>query len=299
MTGELPEKKTESKPAESATADTPKEATPETPAESGPAKPQEQQKKGKDAEHRIKELLSEQKRLRAELEAMKTRPAQQAETPKPQQPQYTRPKPTVDAKNQDGTQKYGTYEDYIEDLADWKAEQRIAEQMRQFQAQSQQRQLAEGVEQARSRYENFDQIGLPVANAIVSDPQIPVGLKTRINNSKVLPDLLYTIGGDPQFMQRFVLMAKTDPEGARDVVALMERDIQEQLSKPVAKPQVETPAKRGPESAPAPPLETGNRGAAVDDTERLLEAAARGDRTATRKLLEAEQRKMTARRRGA
>src|SRR6185437_13963910 len=70
VTGELPKPKQ----AESAPADAPKEATPETAAESGPATKQQEPRKGKDAEHRIKELLAEQKRLRAEVEAMRTRP---------------------------------------------------------------------------------------------------------------------------------------------------------------------------------------------------------------------------------
>lgn len=300
MTGELP-KKPETQ-AESSPADAPKEENPAVAAESGPApKQQEQPRKGKDAEHRIKELLADQKRMRAELEALKSRPAQ-VEQPRQQQqaPQYTRSKPSVDAKNPDGTPKYGTYEDYVEDLADWKAEQRIAQQMQQLAAQAQQRQVAEGVEQARTRYQDFDSVGLPVANAIVSDPQIPNNLKVRINNSKVLPDLLYTIGGDPQFQARFMLAAKTDPEAARDAIALMERDIQDRLSKP-ARTESETPApaKRGPENAPPPPIEIGNRGGQVDETERLLKAAANGDRNATRQLLEAENRRLLARRRGA
>jgi len=296
MTGELPKQPK----AESAPADAPKEATPETAAESGPAtKQQEQPKKGKDAEHRIKELLAEQKRLRAEVEAMRTRPQTQAEPPRQQTPQAAA-EPTIDDKNADGSPKYKSYEEYVRAQARWEAKQEFAEQMRQIQAQTQQRQLAEGIEQARTRYQDFDQVGIPVANAIVSDPQIPNGLKVRINNSKVLPDLLYTIGGDPAFQARFMLTAKTDPEAARDVIALMERDIQERLSKPAKTEETPVaPARRGPENAPPPPIEIGNRGGPVNDTERLLKAAANGDRNATRQLLEAENRKMLARRRGA
>ena len=295
MTGELPQPK-----AESAPADAPKEATPETAAESGPATKQQEPRKGKDAEHRIKELLAEQKRLRAEVEAMRTRPQTQAE-PKPQPQQSARTKPTLDAKNQDGTAKYANYEDYVEDLADWKAEQRIAQQMRDLATQAQNRELQSKVETARTRYENFDQVGFPALNSIVSDQQISPVVKGMVNDSEVLPDLLFTLGSNQADFARFLALAKTNPGKAIRYLAAIESGIVEALQKP-AKTEPETPAtpaRRGPENAPPPPIEIGNRGGPVDDTDRLLKAAANGDRNATRQLLEAENRKMLARRRGA
>ena len=117
----------------------------------------------------------------------------------------------------------------------------------------------------------------------------------------MLPDLLFTLGSNQADFARFLALAKTNPGKAIRYLAAIESGIVEALQKP-AKTETETPAtpaRRGPENAPPPPIEIGNRGGPVDDTERLLKAAANGDRNATRQLLEAENRKMLARRRGA
>ena len=91
-TGEMPKPAEPEQPKteDSAPSDAPKEANseaemPEPAAETETARKPQEHKKGGRAEQRINELVSETKRLKQELEALKSRPA--AEQPKPQQPQ--------------------------------------------------------------------------------------------------------------------------------------------------------------------------------------------------------------------
>ena len=290
MTGKLPEPEAPKPPetqADSSPDDQPKVASSEDEAEPEPAEAQEP-KKSKTAK-RWKKLTDELADLRRQL-ANTQRPAPV------QQEQRLVSEPTPMDTNSDGTPKYASYEDYVKDAIQWGVQQGIREQMRQIQENQSRAQLAESVKQARERYEDFDTVGLPVADRLLGDTQISPALKARINNSKVLPDLLYTIGGNAEFQERFLTTMRTDPEAARDAIAVMERDIQERVAKPQ---KMEVPVRRGPEKAPEPPLDTGNRGVVADSNTRLLEAVARGDRNATRQWMEAENRKALMRRRGA
>lgn len=293
LTGKLPEGKEETQ-AESSTDDQPKEASSENEAEPEPAETQEP-RKSKTA-RRWKKLTDEVADLRRQL-AESRQPAQQQ--PIQRQPVRMTAEPQPTDTKEDGSPKYSSYEDYMRDAIKWGVEQGIQAQMQQM-AESQQRtQLKESVAQARERYQDFDSVGLPVANQLLSDPEIHPALKARINNSRVLPDLLYTIGGDAAFKQRFLQTMKTDPEAARDAIALMEHDIYERLNRTPEEQQNEVPVKPLPQRAPEPPLETGNRGREADSATRLLEAVGRGDRNATRQWMDAENRRALARRRGA
>ena len=127
-TGKLPEPKkadapaaSEEKPkADSAPA---KESSEPEKAEAAPdpesgKHTQEPRKAKAGAEERIKELLAENKRLKAEREAKTEVKAESSPAPQPVQPQFTRPKPTADDKNPDGSPKYKTLEELFEDVAD-------------------------------------------------------------------------------------------------------------------------------------------------------------------------------------
>ena len=84
LNGDVPEK-VQPKTEESAPSDTVKEPNSDA-GESDPPRQQERNGKGKGAEHRIKELLSRQKSLEAEIQALKA-PKNESQ-PKPvQQPQ--------------------------------------------------------------------------------------------------------------------------------------------------------------------------------------------------------------------
>lgn len=120
------------------------EGTPVAPADGKPASeaPAQTSEKPSRGRQRFADLTREREEARQEAAAAKAerdaisrerdelraRFAQPAAPPTPQErpaPQYTRAKPSVD----DVGTKYQTYEDFTEDLADWKTEQRLATEL--------------------------------------------------------------------------------------------------------------------------------------------------------------------------
>lgn len=131
-------------------------------------------------------------------------------------------------------------------------------------------QLAE----AKTRYENFDEIKGHFTEHVVNDQQVPFALKELLNDSEVLPDLIYTIAGKPEELASFVAMAKTSPTKAARYIVLTESLIREELESkaaPKETPKADPPAKQQT-SAPKPPTEVGGRAASPGDE---LESAAR------------------------
>lgn len=240
-----------------------------------PKKSQEQSRRKPGAEHRIGELTSENKRLKAELETLKT-PKAASEQPKPQvqhvQQQTPRQKPTAEDKAEDGNLKYQTYEDFVEDLADWKAEQRLAAAERDRTTRAQVAELQAKVDEAKVRYgAKFDEVLSPTVNAILSDPSVSPSVKAMLNDSEVLPDLLYTLGSDAKELAKFLDLAKTSPGKALRYIALTESLVREELESKVAPKEIKPPTK--PQTnAPKPPSEVGGRAATPADQ---LEAAAK------------------------
>lgn len=233
-----------------------------------PKKPQERRRP--DAEARIKQLTDRIK----ELEASST---PKVETPKPievkqTEAQSTRPKPTAEDKDDKGNPKYTTYEDFVEDLADWKGEQRDAKNQRESQQQAQQREFTSKVNEAKARYgDKFDEFVAPAVNAILGDQSISGVVKTMLNESEVLPDLMYTIGGDATELAKFVKMATNEPGKALRYIALTESLIREELDG-ATKPSTEAAPVKTLTQAPRPPAEVGGRAASPGDA---LEAAAK------------------------
>lgn len=280
--GELPErfKKAETQ-AEAASA-TSEGEQPESAGES--EAPEDQQEKPKPhltAEQRIAQLRSTVERLWqqdepdtikiAQLEttidkieqrsgkSRKTAPApvaqpqQQAQTQ--QQPQYTHPKPTIEDKNPDGTAKFATYEDYVEALGRWSAKEERATWEREDAIKQQQREIGEKIADARQRYEDFDEVAVPAINEIVSAQSVSPAAKAMLNDSDVLPDLAYVIGGDAQTLEDFL---KMPPGKQLRYIAVTEALIKGELkddesgseasAKPPAKQQTAAPKPPSPVS---------------------------------------------------
>lgn len=311
VSGTLPEKpKTE--PAASSPADT--EKAPKADATASPATKQESTEYKPKTEKRFQELLSERDRLKAENEALKApKPATEPAKPVQQLQQTAQREPTVEDKNQDGTFKYKTYEEFVKAQARWEVRQELAEQRQRETEQTKTQELLVKVNDARTRYgkEKVDEIIFPTSNAIRDDAAIPLAVKAMIGDSEVFPDLIFTLGSDKAEFASFLQLAKTEPGKALRRIANMERLINEELSKGTAAAgrdangkftaaQPSTPAKRGPESAPAPPLEIGHRGTGtMDPAADALSRATKGDPKAFREWKAAEDRKALARRRGA
>jgi hypothetical protein len=271
-TGELPKVEDKPKTEEAASSsDAPPEKEEAKPAgESEPPKKQEHTKGKLTAEERIAQLESTIEKIRKGAGLEKTQEKAESSPAKPEPVRElppTRPKPMQDGNGPDG-KPYATYEDYIEDLADWKAEQREAKNQREQREQAQAREFNAKVDEARGRYENFDEVKEKFVNAI-SEPGTDPVVHAMLNESEYLPDLVYTIGGNEDNLENFKTMAKKSPGKALRYIALTESLIAEELEGK-AKP-AEEPAKPKTQ-APRPPSEAGGRAAAPPDG---LEAAAK------------------------
>lgn len=263
------------------------EAKSEPDTESEPAaeadEPQEQESKPKTKpKQNAQERIAQLKRTIEKIEAgagIKPELKQEAkselrrEPVAPQPVQFTRPRPTTEDRKPDGKPAYETYEEFVEDLADWKAEQRIAAERRTQAEQQQIREVQEKAREARERYERFDEIIQPTVDRIIEDKGVYGVVKQMINESEVLPDLMFTLGSDEAELAKFISLAKNDPGKALRYIALTESLIADRLSeKP--KEQAEAPVKPRT-AAPRPPSEVGGR--AVTPGDNLQAAAAAGD----------------------
>lgn len=272
-TGELP--KTQAKPEveESAPSSEPKPENGEAkPAgDSEPPKAQEKSKaakpKDQTAEERISQLEATIEKIRKD--AGLNKPKADSAPAKPeaveQQPEFTRPKPKPEGNGPDG-KPYETYEDYIDDLTDWKGEQREAKNQREAAQQAQAKEFNSKVNEARSRYENFDDVVEPTALAIRTDAEIPPVIKTLLAESDYLPDFLFTLGSDSAELAKFIKMAHETPGKALRYIALTESLIAEELEGKKTPESEEVPAKVQTK-APRPPSEAGGRAASPPDAE--------------------------------
>jgi hypothetical protein len=110
-----------------------------------------------------------------------------------------RPKPTPKDMLADGTSmKYSTYEEYIEDLADWKAEQRLAQNRQAEVAQAEQERTQaifdtyhSAVRAAKVKYEDFEEV-------VGQRLQIPQAAQLAIIEAgQHGPDIAYYLGQHP------------------------------------------------------------------------------------------------------
>lgn len=152
-------------------------------------------------------LATEQKALElanrlAILEAAEA--ARQTKQPEPEPAQTGRPKPAV---SEIGS-KYPDYESYVEDLADWKAEQREAKLREEFDARFEQRIEAERasrtqqsqsdtvLSRGRAAYADFDAVlqACPVA--------FPEGMLKAILSLPQAEHVEYALAKDPELAER-------------------------------------------------------------------------------------------------
>lgn len=209
--------------AESATADAPEQTAESQPDAQEPPKVSE-------AEKRIKQLLSEKKELERKL-AQTVKPDVSASSPAPQQVPLTRPKPTLNDKNDDGSLRYGDYAEFIADVGAWSAEQTLyAVRQREVQ-QQQHRQIEENIEEAKRRYgQEYDDVIEPTAGAIMGNQAIPAAVKQMMANSDVLPELVYTIGTDQKTMKELERLSRVNPAQAIRYIATLEVGIRQKLA---------------------------------------------------------------------
>jgi hypothetical protein len=276
-TGEVPERFKPAEPAESAPADAPQETeaaeveTPEIAPESDPETAQEHpQKPVSPAQKRILQLLAEKKELQRKLEAVAKPDAQSGSSPA-QTPQAAAPqnyaeyrkqfKPAAWIEEYAKANPESSYEDATAAMADHLADAREHYRTIEQRVQAETKALDATVEEARTRYEDFDAVKETFLGSVLSDkgsPMIPLPVLEAVNDSDVLADVIYTIGSDEKALADFVRMAKSSPIKAIKHVAVLEGLIKEELAKTKGE---KTQAVKAPErqrtSAPKPPSPVG------------------------------------------
>lgn len=209
--------------AESAPADAPEETAETDAPESEPEEDQEQPPKASEAQKRIKQLLAKVKELESRQAPKQDAPAESS----PAQPQHAFPKPKSDDKNADGTPKYAEYEDFTEALGRWAAKEERATWEREQAEQQALNALQTTLEEARSRYEDADEVIFPAAQAI-REAKIPLAVKEVFAGSEHFIDLCYVVGSDPDELNKFISLAQKNPRAAIGKVFEYERGIREE-----------------------------------------------------------------------
>ena len=112
------------------------------------------------------------------------------------------------------------------------------------------------------------------ARTLVSDQQIPLAVKSIIDQSDVWPDIVYTLSKAEE-LAAFVKLAKENPGAAIRKAVLIEHLITQELSKGSKSPQADDRPRdesgkfKSPEKeesdAPRPPREVSGRGTAPSD----------------------------------
>lgn len=222
-TGKEPEEEEKTTPADDEKkADKEKSGDGETP----PEPPEDEGKKKKDpVQERINKITrkryeAERERdyYKAELERLKA----EAQKPKEAPAETTSEKP----KEED----FENYSDFVEALADWKAEQKAAqierklkEEREQAQKQSAQQEFVAKLEQGREKYSDFDEV--------VFDPDVPITqpMVEALHDCEHAADIAYYLGKHPDVAGH---IASLSPLAAAREIGIIEAE----LSKPKAPP---------------------------------------------------------------
>ncbi|HZT29714.1 MAG TPA: hypothetical protein VFA33_07525 [Bryobacteraceae bacterium] len=269
--GKAPESGETEKPAPEAAPSDDSAATDKTAPESDPEKSEQvRDENGRfvspNVQKRIDKAIAKQReaeRKAAELEAelaklRGTDPAAQAETTEPAAPESaaTPAKPKVE--------DFETYEEFTEALAEWKAEQKITAKLAEIEQnkQTQARQEAWGrqLDDARTRYQDYDQV---VGN---DDIQITEYMQAVILESEVGADVCYYLGQHPEEAER---IAALPPLGQARAIGHLETKFTREAAKPAARSAAPQPQPRAGSRAPAPIRPVSASASAEKDPEKM------------------------------
>jgi hypothetical protein len=298
-TGNLPS--AESAPAKEKSAEAKAEEKSAPAPEAG--KPQQEKKPRSNAESRLEEILSDLRTAGlspSELKSFKREVRQEQAKAAPEPPAKP-PAPAVKK-----LEDYDSIEAYLEDLADHKANQRLEAYRAEEQQKAQRKATDEKLADADKRYgEGAATRIVSTAKSIFNDNAIPAAVRAMADDSPVLVDLMYVMGSDPNELDEFVSLAKSNPGAAIRKLVLVEKLVQEELAKggtPKASGNGDAPQRdesgkflpaKKTTSAPPPPRETSGRSSPPpDESETALRD---GDFARFR---EVENRRDIARRKG-
>lgn len=271
-----------------------------TAAESETAHNQEPKKGKRDAQSRILQLLADKKAADARADAAERKLADRDRNGSSEKKEVvtepekktdskaakeTRPKPKQTDTNPDGTDKFASFADFAEDLADWKTEQKLeafkAEQSaektesaktaeKNKQQEESQKAWAKRVEDAEKKYPDFKTVAL--------NNDLPVAAGSPVFNfvgeSPSGMDVLYYLGENPDELIRINALPAYEQLGelfeiARDLKAAAKKEKEAETPSGEEKPTV--PLIKNTRTA-KPPTEASGRSSAPDDP---VEAALR------------------------
>ena len=297
FSGELPDKKEPS----SEDSAPPRKTTSVTP---DPEPGARNKRQGADARKQelnqeIRDLIAQRDRLKQETAAPAEKKDVQRESSASQQEGPKRP---VKPKQEefDTWDKYESAKDkYDEDLADWKAGQKIEEFVQRTKQEQATKDMQVKLDEAKSRYgDEAEPKVLATAQSVFDNKQVAPAIKAAMTRSPVLVDALYVMGSDQAELDQYIDLAIKDPlEALRKfftVEALVKAELQKN-SKSNGTPErgedgkflsAEKPPAR-PKQAPPPPTELGgtssppgdeaDRAAANGDVRRFMEERNRKD----------------------
>jgi hypothetical protein len=191
----------------------------------------------KAAETEAQQAKREAAELRARLEAMSAQAAPVKEEPRPDR------------------SKFASDEDYIEAVAEWKADQRLAkreQEQAEARAKAERDQLVKGwqdaQQRARAEIEDYDDV------IKVSDVQLPGHLHQAILESDVGPHLAYYFAKHPDEAKRYASMSPT--KSLRELGRLEDR-LTEDDDQPAAKPSPKAEVEKSKAPPPITPVKDG------------------------------------------
>ncbi len=286
--GDLPSDKPAETPAEKPPEK--KETPAEEPEQSRFEKPASKEKKP--TQMGYGELRARVADLEAQLASRTAREPEAPPAPKVEAkpPEKVRVKPTPSDKDDKGQAKYATYEDYLEDLADYKAEQKIValekkmgEDDAKRTVEAQQKQVTmrwqEQVDAARAKHADFMEVAL--------DSKLPIppgsAVEQWVLDSDIGTEILYHLAKHPDELKAIHAMP---PVKAARALTILEAELSDSPAPP-PEPAPASAAKRVT-SAPPPAHEVGNRQRAPD-YDPAAEALAEGDFDAYRRAQNAKE----------
>lgn len=192
--------------------------------------------------------------LAAQLEAARRNSSGDARQGEPGPAANTSAKPTVD--------QFSSYEDFVEALADWKAEQKFAqrehaEQSRRQETQAREMQTAFNtrLEAARGTIAGFDEALQNAREAPLSDTMMLAVIESQRG-----PEILHFLATHPEECIQLAEESKSDP---RDAAKWMRRLLESKLS---AQAAPSGPAPAATRSVVPPPIKPVGSGPVVADT---------------------------------
>ncbi len=253
--GEVPERFKPAEEAEPAPAEPAEGEEPENETESASENDQEPPEGiGNKSRRRFEKLLAENKALKAAQQAKPDVTPVPSAAPQVAQIAPTRPEPTVNDQNVDGTLKYADYSDFIKDLGKWSAEQTLHESRQREVQQQQTRQIQESIERDRTRYgDEYERVLEPTAGTINSSKSLHSAVKEAIGTSDVMADLIYTLGTDQKTMKELEKLSMSNPVQAIKYIGILEAGIRQELAADASEPAEHAPEPKQTK-APKPPV---------------------------------------------